>query len=106
MISKIALAALLAAFSVSPACADVVYTYTGNDFTSTTSPYTTDDYVTVTMDYASALQPNLVDSAVTPVSWPFSDGVNTATNSTSGYILTSDTVSTNASGQITSWMFR
>ena len=105
MISRIAPAALLAAFSIGPACADVVYTYTGNDFTSTTSPYTTDEYVTVTMDYASTLQPNLVDSAVTPVSWSFSDGVNTAINSTSGCILTAHTVSTNASGQITSWSF-
>jgi len=62
-----------------PAWADVIYTYTGNPFTSVRAPYTTSDSVTATMILTNPLAPGLSLSDVTPnlVALSMSDGVQT-----------------------------
>ncbi|HME72793.1 MAG TPA: hypothetical protein VKM54_23435, partial [Myxococcota bacterium] len=53
-----ALACLLA-WIASPATADVIYQYIGNPFTTVTSPYTTSEFVSGTIELSSVLPPNL-----------------------------------------------
>ena len=80
--------------------ADVIYTYTGNDFTSADSPYTNSDKITGEVELTSALPDNAVGFAPTVVSFDFKDGVQTLTqlNSTAEVFF-----STNAVGVITGW---
>ena len=67
--------ALLLAASPGSARADVVYTYTGNTFTSTSYPYTTADSVNGSMTFTTALAPDLTDVYVYPLLLTLSDGV-------------------------------
>jgi hypothetical protein len=76
------------------------YTYTGNDFTYAQAPYTTSDSVTGSFTIAT-LAPNLVNQSIVPLSYSFSDGVQTLTNSNS--VLGVVDIWTNASGAITGW---
>lgn len=93
-----------------PLAADTVYMYTGQDFTALTDPpgsYTLDDFVSGEITLASPLGDNLsfsssADGNVIPVSFSFSDGVQTFTNS-SGLTSVDFNIETNASGQITEW---
>jgi len=94
---------------VTNARADVVYTYTGNDFTTAGSPYTTSDYVSISVTFSSALpadlnpsQPESVISDI--VSLTISDGQQTFTYSPPNSAINSFEVSTNASGLPIYWV--
>ena len=85
-----------------PLMADTIYTYTGNPFNtfSPGSPYTTSDFVSGSFTVASPLAANEA-TVVTPISYTFSDGLQSANNSNSS--PTSFFVATNASGDIQAW---
>ena len=85
------LLAFMSLLGFSPASADTIYTYTGNDFTSNSGSFTDADKVTGTIDLATALGDNSGSVEISPVSYSFSDGVQTLTNSNSslsGYLAT------------------
>lgn len=93
----------LLAFAIQPARADAVYTYTGKPFTIVSAPYTTTDFVSGQLTLATALAPNLPLTSLTNIdSFSFSDGVQTLAISTPLALQTIQ-VSTDASGNITSW---
>ncbi len=87
---------------LSAARADITYTYTGNDFTIATSPYTKSDSVSGFFTLAAALGDNLSNSSLAPATYSFTDGVQTFTNSSPPATVTFD-VSTDGSGNITNW---
>lgn len=92
----------IAVLGSAAAHADVILSYTGNDFTDVVSPYTTSDKVTATITLASALLPSQPETQVFPVSFSLNDGVQTITN------LTSDVSSefyfaTDSSGSVNAW---
>jgi MYXO-CTERM domain-containing protein len=89
----------------SPAHADVILTYTGNDFTQFTAPYTGTDKVTASITLANPLGDNLNLAPVTPLAFSLSDGVQTLTNDTPS-LDTSFEFSTNAMGVIDGWFVR
>ena len=93
----------VAFFSMASAKANVIYTYTGNDFTSVNAPYTTDDKITGTLVFLWSLAPNLDDvTDEIPLSFSFSDGQQTL-DSENAVIVGSINISTNAQGNITQW---
>ena len=85
----------------SAARADVVYSYTGNDFTSVSGSYTTSDFVTVNFELAAPLGDNTGPISITPISFSISDGVQTVTNNTAVSSLFD--ITTDQSGNIQSW---
>jgi hypothetical protein len=105
--------AFLAAFVLPISLAAETYTYTGNDFItagnfSVPPVYSTSDYVTITFITAAPLPGNLGPGPygdlvfVVPVSWSFSDGVQ-SDNSTDTSAHAVFYLITNASGQIVDW---
>ena len=102
-----------------PVLADTTYTYTGNPFAAATAPYTTSDFVSGSFTVASALAPNTTyaDGTWTPVSFSFTNGIDTFSNTlfhdgifnttktSPTYVLTALNVATDGSGNITSWYF-
>jgi hypothetical protein len=96
-------AAALSAMGAASAHADTIYTYTGTDFTTVTGTYTTSDSVSGMIDLAAPLGDNAPLGLVTPVSFSFSDGVQTITNTTPLY-TSSILLSTNGSGVPTRWV--
>jgi len=97
------LSASLAALAGAPAGADVVYTYTGNDFTTATSPYTQSDHLVIELDFTDALPANLqLSPSSTPFSFAIYDGVHTITDATA---LGPHTfaLATDANGNIVNW---
>ena len=83
-------------------CLRRVFLY-GNVFTEISSPYTTSYAITGTITLASALGDNLtLADPVTPLSFSFSDGVQTITQS-SGIITPTFKFATDAAGNITQW---
>src|SRR5271157_4794683 len=99
-----ALACLLA-WIASPATADVIYQYIGNPFTTVTSPYTTSEFVSGTIELSSVLPPNLNQAPTQVNAFSFSDGVQTLTSATLG-LPTDSLVSTDGSGTIVGfWEF-
>ena len=94
-IRKLMFAIVLTVLSfASVAFADpVTLNYTGNSFTGFSggvNPYSTSDFVSFSITYASPLlanqaQGNLIEPAI--LSWSFSDGLNTYTNTTPGASL-------------------
>jgi len=88
-----------------PAMATSVYTYTGNDFSDVTGPYTTSDSITGSLTISSPLAANLMfsENNVTPIAYSFTDGVQTFTNNSA---LT-DVIfgfATDSEGNITGWL--
>jgi hypothetical protein len=100
-----ALAATVCILAVSVVAveADTIYTYTGNPFTSVFGPYTTSDRVTGFFDLATPLANNLPETVISPISFSFSDGVQTITNTTPGVVVGSFSVATDASGKPEFW---
>lgn len=104
-----ALALLAAALLPLPLLAQTYnYTYTGNDFnTDISGPYTTSDFVSVTFAVSAPLADSTVyensgSTNLFPLSWSFSDGVQSDNNTDPGASVTLQVV-TNSSGQITNW---
>ena len=98
-----AVCACLLSITVAPAFASFIYNYTGNPYTSAASPYDTSMSVTGTLELAAALAPNLSLSAVTPLSFSFSDGVNTTTETTATLTSSQFEFATDSTGNITGW---
>jgi hypothetical protein len=109
---KFAAAAIAQAamFAASPAsAAQVIYDYTGNNFTSVfSSGYTTSDKIIGTLTLSAALPASLsilTDETALVTSYSFSDGVNTFTT---GCCDTGNQTifefMTDASGNITNWL--
>lgn len=88
----------------------IILDYTGNSFTlvqtsgptAPSDPYTTSDSVSGWIELAAVLDPNLSGNAVSPLSFSFSDGVNTFTESSP---LTGSSFQfwTDAGGQLSGW---
>jgi len=86
---SIVVAAALSATGAVGASADTIYTYTGMPFTSALSPYTTSDYVSGWIDLAAPLSAGRPLTGIVPVSFSFSDGLQTitASNALSGSVI-------------------
>ena len=78
------------------------YTYTGNDFQTATSPYTTSEFVSGFFTLASPLGDNLVAASETPTSYSFTDGVQTFSSVSPPPNVTFK-ISTDGSGNIDGW---
>jgi hypothetical protein len=91
---------LMMAGFVPRANADTTYTYTGNDYTSAQSPFTTSDSISGSFTIAT-LAPSLTNDFITPTSWSFSDGINQYTNINGSTGIFE--VTTNAQGAIEYW---
>ncbi len=94
-----------ACLGAAAAKADVVYDYTGYDFTSAASPYTTSDFISGNFHLSSALADNLPYTAITPTAYSFSDGVQTLNNTNATFNVYFD-VSTDSVGDITEWFIQ
>jgi hypothetical protein len=106
MLAKICvtiLCAIGAAWTIGSARADVIYTYTGNNFTRVVSPYTTSDHVTATLTYATALPANLPLTSEIPIAYSFSDGVQTINAPIPTLFALLVLVSTDGAGVIRQW---
>jgi len=77
------------------------YQYTGNPFTDVSGSYTTSMFVTVMVTLASPLAANMPGTAVTPLAFSVSDGVQTFTPIDIGFGGFS--FATGPSGNITNW---
>lgn len=55
-----------------PAYAGIIYTYTGNDFTTATGPFSTNDHLSLTFTVADELPANSI--LVEPGTWSFNAG--------------------------------
>ena len=84
-----------------PAFSDVMYTYTGPNFTTVYGSYTTSDRVTGSITLASPLAPSQIVTMIPILSFSFTDGVQTITNTTPNLLEVQDDFTTNASGAIT-----
>jgi hypothetical protein len=87
-----------------PLLADTMYTYTGNDFLQASTPYSTAESVSGYFDLSSPLAPNLMEQAIAPTAFSFSDGYDTFTNVTSLFSQAVFRVSTDAPGNLTTWI--
>ena len=101
----------LASLAAAPAHASAIYTYTGNTVTTVSAvgnptpsdPYTTSDSVTGFIELAAPLAASLPwRTSLAPLSFSFSDGVNTITNANA--TQASFDVETDSSGQLVRWV--
>jgi hypothetical protein len=89
-----------------PLLAETTYTYTGNPFTAFSDPpgpYTTSNFVTVSVSFDGPLAGGLLDSGVTPDSWSFSDGILSDSSDNSSLREVVFNFSTDSNGEITGW---
>jgi hypothetical protein len=93
-----------------PLMADTIYTYTGNPFAGVgagaEAPYVSTDFVSITFTLTNPLPANLVidntkSSNVTPISYSFSDGVQTL--DTGNSLDSFFNIGTDGSGHIINW---
>lgn len=93
-------------FAIPLAHADVIYTYTGEDFTNVDgNVFTTSDFITATLVYASLLPASTI-STTAPISWTMSAGPLTLTSATTdSYTAGTLTISitTDTTGAIENW---
>jgi len=94
--------AILALSTSISARADVIYHYTGQNFTSASGGFTTDDSLNGQFSLSSALASNLNEADLTPISLSFSAGPATINDSNLGFNIF--VVSTDATGAITAWL--
>ena len=83
------------------ALASTFYSYAGNPFADYSGTITGSMSVTGTMELASALAPDLAEATLNPLSFNFSDGVNTITqadNDSAIFMFTTD-----STGQVMEW---
>jgi len=99
LLALTAVAALSIVYPTSVQAVPTMYQYTGNPFTYVNGVYTTSDFVTVMFRLAGPLAPNMPITAITPIAFTLSDGVQTITPSNAN--STSFQVATGAAGQIT-----
>jgi hypothetical protein len=99
------LTALLSIMVMSSAFAQQTYAYTGLPFTTfpdiSNVPgdnFTTSDKITGIINFNPRLAPNLLGVSVTPISFSFTDGVNTFNNNNSSIFTIS--INTDSSGNI------
>jgi hypothetical protein len=102
ILSRLLLAAFAFSLSSLAAQADVVYDYTGLDYTVAFGSYTTSESVTGTFTLAAPLADNLNDAIISPVSFSISDGLQTITNANAA--TSAFTFSTDATGNLTNWV--
>jgi hypothetical protein len=98
----------LALLGLSAANANVILTYTGNDFTTLSppfapNPYTATDKVTASITLANPLGDNLNLALVTPLAFSLNDGVQTITDASS-LAVKEFLFSTDSAGAITAWV--
>jgi hypothetical protein len=98
----------LALLGLSAANANVILTYTGNDFTTLSPPgppsnYTATDKVTASITLANPLGDNLNLASVTPLAFSLNDGVQTITDASS-LAVKEFLFSTDSAGAITAWV--
>jgi hypothetical protein len=101
----VVLAVALSALAFSSARASVVYTYEGNPFNLIQIPYTTGDRVTGSLTLATALAANLILAPVVPLSFSFSDGLQTISELNADISKIID-ISTDDAGDISQWEIR
>jgi hypothetical protein len=92
----------IALLGLPAAHADLILTYTGNDFTFAIPPYTDTDNVTASITLAAPLGDNQNSVNVTPIAFSLTDGVRTIDNNTPP-MTTAFIFSTDAVGMITEW---
>lgn len=78
------------------------YTYTGQDFQTASSPYTLTDFVSGFFTLGSPLGDNLSLQTIAPVTYSFTDGVQTFSSATPPPDVTFK-VATDGSGNIDGW---
>jgi hypothetical protein len=97
---------VLAAASTAAKAGSITYSYSSGDFTTLSAPYTGSDYVSGSIVFSSLLPDNsdiVFDSTATPpVSFTFSDGVQTLTSADASLEGDSQFV-TDGTGQISAW---
>jgi len=91
----------LAVLGSAEAYADVIYTYTGRDFTTADPPYTLADRVTGYFTLSQPLGDGLQNATITPLSFSFSDGVQTITNLSANVFAHFQNIYTDGSGMPT-----
>jgi hypothetical protein len=93
-------------FAIPLARADVLYTFRGSDFTDVDGQvFTTSDFVTATLVYASPLAASMTSTAA-PLSWALSAGPLTLSSATTDYESAGTltiSITTNATGAIEDW---
>jgi hypothetical protein len=104
----VVVAAAVSAWSVTVANASAVYTYAGNNFTSADAPYSTSDYLTISLTLSAPLGDNFSLAYVTPTSYSLSNGLITITNTNdlpapNGYQTPFFALSTDSNGNILNW---
>ena len=102
-LSKKMRAPFLVFFLASLSFGQVVYTYTGRNFSFVTGNINGSDHITVTMTFNSAIPPNTSDGFEPPDTWTMSDGVSTISSTVGADTILVSGVNTDTSGNITAW---